>query len=294
MTWLGNLLRPYLTPVGNHATAGGDDHLSDREWDGGRLTWARWAPAHPGRVGRAIRPWAVVVHATAMHADTFDALVRGWQARPGAGNAAHFIVGRTAAQGTVQVVDVGRNGNHAGGKAHGWFTLGEGKVTVTHGDKTERLPNLIHPNVASIGIEVHNAGEVRRINGEWRCGDYAPGGWKPSGAPLHPDDVEATNATRGWHRPTEWQLAELGRLLEALKLCPAMSLMSSFIGQRWGVQPNGTPPPWAPSLTAYVDGDDAPTEDARILPIVGHCTLDPRDRSDPGLPISRWLAERYS
>lgn len=60
------------------------------QWERGWWLQARQMPAHRGRIGAAIIPKAVVVHTTDMAPGTFGALVRGWQKRPGAGNAAHF------------------------------------------------------------------------------------------------------------------------------------------------------------------------------------------------------------
>jgi len=249
--------------VGDWNTSGEPDDEEPSEWDGGRLTWARWVPCHSGRVGRAIRPWAVVVHTTDMAPGSFDALVKAWASRPGAGNAAHFLVGRTETDGTVQMIDCARNGNHAGGKpAHGWFTAGGQRI---------------HPNSVSIGIEVHNAGEVRLIAGQWRTGEY-DNGWHPHGAPLDPADVivDDRNKSRGLHRPTEWQLEELARLLEALGHCPVIAPYP----EGWGIAANGAPQSWAPQT--MISG----------LPVVGHVTLDPARKGDPHKAISRWLASR--
>ena len=261
IAWLSAALRS-LRHVGDQPTAG-DHEDALPEWDGGRLSWARWIAAHPGRVGRAIRPWAAVLHTTDMRPETFGALCRSWASKPGAGNAAHFLIGRTAAEGTVQFVDVGRNANHAGGLVHGWFTAGG-----------ERY----HPNAVSVGIEVHNAGEVRLVAGQWRMGYYQHG-WHPHGAPLDPADVvvdERRRKDRGCHRPTDWQLAEVARLLAALAEGPMVTAPDG-----WGVVGTAPVKPWALRNDRYP------------YALVGHHTLDAAGRSDPHAYLSWWAAERF-
>ena len=46
----------------------------------------------------------------------------------------------------------------------------------------------------------------------------------------------------------------------------------------WGVTPNGAPPSWVPRV--LIGG----------VPVVGHVTLDPARKSDPGIPLARALA----
>jgi hypothetical protein len=261
--WLSAALRSLA--VGDWDTEGGDDP-EPAVWDGGRYLGAQWRPAHPGRVGPAIRPIGSVVHETQMHPDSFGALVRAWERSAGRGACAHFLIGRDERQGHVQMVDAARNGNHAGGRpAHGWLLLNGRRV---------------HPNSVLLGIEVHTAGPVRRVAGQWRAGEYRDGQWTPHGAPLDPGEIEVDpkHPDRGWHRPTEYQLRELELLLRSFETCPVMRPYPSG----WGVQPNGTPPAWAPR------GEIA----ERV--VVGHTTLDPNRKSDPGPVISRWLAERFA
>lgn len=260
--WLSAAVRQWLS-VGDWDTAG-DDDPDPSEWDGGRLTWARWMPAHPGRIGGAIRAIGSVVHETQMHPDQWPALLRAWQRSAGRGACAHFLIGRSELDGVVQMVDVARNGNHAGGRPqHGWLLIGGKRV---------------HPNAALVGIEVHTAGPVRLVRDHWRAGEYGKDGWKPHGAPLPAADVEvdARYPARGWHRPTAYQLQELARLLQALDGCPVMHPYP----ERWSVAANGPTPPWAPRGTTA----------GRI--VVGHVTLDPARKSDPGPILSAWLAQR--
>lgn len=245
-------------PVGDFNTAGGDEpDTREPDWSGGRYLGARWAPIHPGRMGGPIKPWAVVVHTTDMHPSTFGALVKAWQRDAGRGAGAHFLLGRTPAEGLVQMVDCDRNGNHAGGNpAHGWFMVNGQKV---------------HPNRMTIGIEVHTAGSVKQdASGAWRTWDDG----KPFGAPLDPADVvpDPKRKGRGWHTANEYQLGELKTLLTALAVCPVMAKAPKYT-----IKPNGEVPDWAPNVRWGT------------MPVVGHVTLDPNRKSDPGPVMSEWL-----
>jgi hypothetical protein len=252
------------------STGGGD--LEDDAaplWEGGWLRAARRLDAHPGRVGGRCRPTWVVVHTTDMHPGTWPGLLRRLQQQPGAGNGAHFWLGRAADQGLVQTVDVTRNANHAGGATHGWFTAGAGRL---------------HPNAYAIGIEVHCAGAVIQRGGQWyaidRSKDVDGDGRRdvaPTGAPLADDDVELDprRPGRGWHKPSAWQLEQLGALLAAVAACPVRAPAPVT----WSVKPNGSPQSWAPAVT--IGG----------VPVVGHVTLDPADKLDPWPPVARALRE---
>ena len=103
-------------------------------WVDGWYAKARRIKTHPGRIGGAIRPFAIVQHTTDMLEAEWDALIAALEREPGAGNAFTFGIGRTPEQGLIQVCSVFSNANHAGGPTHGNF-VANGK--------------LVHPNLAS-------------------------------------------------------------------------------------------------------------------------------------------------
>ncbi len=245
-----------------------DEHPT---WDGGWWRGAVRKPAHHGRVGGRCRPWALVVHTTDMHPDTWSGMIRRVQSQPGRGSGAHFWLGRDASQGLVQAVPVDRNANHAGGSSHGWM-LADGRRQ--------------HPNDVTVGIEVHCAGAVIRGPGSrWYAidrsddvdGDGRPDA-RPTGAPLPDADVEPdpSRPGHGWHRPSEWQFAQLALLLDAFAACP----LRVDRPPAWSVEPIGSAQPWAPSV--LIGG----------VPVVGHVTITPSRKGDPWPPLSRWLQGR--
>lgn len=204
---------------------------------------AKRVDAHPGRVGGAITSWTTVVHTTDMLPKEHAALVAAWQTRPGDGACAHFLIDRDGA--VMQFIPIGMNGNHAGGPTHGWFVVG--------GEK------WVHPNTVAVGIELHCAGGVHRIAGQWRLVEVG----KAHGEPLPDADVivDPHHADRGWHKVTEPQYAALQALLADLDAAqvavPANTTTSS---------PHEAPAPWAKIKSPRV---------------VGHHTLDAYARSDP-------------
>lgn len=222
--------------------------------------WSWWPravrkPAHHGRVGPAIKPWVIVLHTTDMLPRTFDAIVKSWTTTAGAGQCAHFLIGRTPTEGVIQFVPIDRNSNHAGGTTHGWFLV-DGK--------------RVHPNTVSVGIEIHNAGQLRLIDGKWRSWDYDHK--QPQGDPFDPADVEvdAYRPTRGWHKLTQYQHDTLTALLADLESVLAPTPANVTIESN-GLQIN----PWA-TVTSFR--------------IVGHVTLDPDRKTDPGPEVMREFA----
>jgi N-acetyl-anhydromuramyl-L-alanine amidase AmpD len=236
---------------------------------GGKYDAARQVPAHAGRVGGAIVPSAVVVHTTDCMPGSMPAIVKSWATTAGNGACAHFIIGRNPADGVVQLVSTTRNGNHAGGAPkHGWF----------RGPNWPATP-MIHPNTVAIGIELDCAGYLGRpvasvVGQHWR----------------HPDthrevgvaDVDVDATGKGWHRVTAYQYDELGKLIDAL--IPTLNLQATL--ERTNglmVSPNGdyasNGVPWADTWGSNV--------------VVGHATLDPTQKTDPGPFVMAWIQKRY-
>jgi hypothetical protein len=244
-----------------HDTSGPPPEPSPSAWtaDGWHRD-ARRADAHPGRLGPAITPWGVVVHETQMHPDTFEALVRRTQRVAGAGNCYHFLVGRSAEDGVVQVASVGRNANHAGGKPHGWIAQTQGQSLRKH-----------HPNSVTVGIELHCAGPLSLVRGEWRTMEAE----RPHGAPIPDADVDVRGSS-AIHLPTRYQLDRLDTLLRDLI---------------WGGladRPPGT-------LSAVPSGEPRghlPQLARRAVPVWAHRELSPDRKTDPSTITLEYLTKK--
>lgn len=225
-------------------------------WERGWWLHAKQKPAHPKRIGGPISAFAVVAHTTDMLEDEFEALIDATTGKPGAGNAYHFLIGRSPDQGVVQVAPIDRNANHAGGPSNGVFVDPRGKQ--------------YHPNLVSIGIEIHCAGGVRKVEGKWRLVEAG----KAHGRPIPDDDVipDPNRPGRGWHRVTDYQYGRLTALLNDLEevLAPMpRGLVTRSVSQ--------TPDEWALPKTGR---------------LVGHCSLDFGRRSDPHPPTMEWIRSR--
>jgi len=254
---------PPVTPLdGLAANAGTAGPLGAAvgQWADGWWSGALKVPAHASRVGGVITPQTVVVHTTDMLPNDWVALEAAWARKPGQ-CAAHFNIGRSPLQGVVQHVSVTRNANHAGGATrngkpmHGWW--------VTEGGK------FIHPNTIAIGIELHCAGMLK---------------WKPGAVgrvalyndsdshrmvEFTGDDLYVDDLNRPWHVITQYQLDRLGELLHALK-----AVLKSLA--------EGTKPQ---ADAAYIK-DRSYWDTSAALPtrdtLVGHWSLDPVNKTDPG------------
>lgn len=244
--------------AGPESTPGVVDIVSPphSRWVAGWWSDAQKRPAHPGRIGGPISAFASVVHTTDMLEDEFDALLDATAKRKGAGNAYHFLIGRSAAQGVVQVCPIDRNANHAGGPSRGSFVTPKGKT--------------YHPNLVAVGIEIHCAGGVRKVEDRWRLVESG----KAHGQPIPDDDVipDPNRPGRGWHRVTDYQYGRLSALLKDLDaIMPPMpfGLVARSTSQ--------TPEQWALP------------RDGRV---VGHCSLDYARRADPWPPTMEWLRNR--
>lgn len=240
-------------PPDDPAAAAAEPHPPAPRWADGWWASAQGAPAHAGRIGGPIRPWAVVVHTTDMLPDEWDALATAWASRAGDGACAHFVIGRDAKCGVLQLAPITRNANHAGGSGHGVF----------------RVPGIgdMHPNLVAVGIELHCAGGVRRMSDAWRLVEDG----KAHGPPLPDGEVtpDPQRPGRGWHRVTDYQREQLGALLADLETVlapvPAGAVKVAF---------GETPPGYA------------------VLPgarIATHAELDPAHRADPWPELAAWL-----
>lgn len=220
----------------------------------GKYLGARYVEMHKGRIGGAINARAIVVHSTDMAPSSFEALIKSWTTQPGKGNGAHFLIGRDERQGVVQFCSIARNANHAGGPSAGAFVDGQRRY---------------HPNRYSVGIEVHNAGLLRKIDGQWRQAERVDGKLVAVGPAYSQSEVEIDSETRAYHLPTAWQIAELRKLIAALDATLAPAPENLIAGQSVGrVQP------WAHCA------------DARV---VFHASLDPTRKGDPWPVIARMV-----
>lgn len=226
-------------------------------WENGWWVHAQQRPAHPGRVGGPISAFAIVDHTTDMLEDELDALITAVTTRRGFGNAFHFTIGRTPEQGVIQCVPIDRNANHAGGQEHGIFVDARGR--------------RYHPNSVAIGIELHSAGGVRLLNGQWRLVEDG----KAHGKPIPPEQVipDPKRPGRGWHRVTDYQYERLAALHHDLELVLA-PIPSGLVAKSL----HEVAPPWA----QMKPGSRA----------VGHVSLDAKNRSDPHPPTMDWLRNR--
>lgn len=222
---------------------------------------ARRFDIHSGRIGGAISPWSTVVHTTDMVAGTMVGLLKRWRAAAGVGSGAHFLIGRAPfgmddavpSGGLVQLTPINRNANHAGGPTHGWFKTAVGR--------------LIHPNSVTIGIEVDNAGRLVKKGGLWVH--------KDSGKVFLPSDVHVDARGRGYEKLTAYQRGALELLLDTLHT----TMLFPPVGVE--VVPNGT-----------YKANGVPEAELPGVREVGHWTLDPTRKTDPGSEVTEWLRAR--
>lgn len=211
-------------------------------------------PAHPGRVGGPITPRAVVVHTT----DTvggYAGMVKRITTQRGDGGGCHFMIDRDGH--CTQFVPITRNGNHAGGKTHGWWRTGGRDV---------------HPNLWAVGIELVGAGALKRA----ADGSHYH---KDSGRTIPLAEIHFDQKGRAWQKITQPQLDRLRQLTDALrgviKEMPADAV----------VKPNGE---YVANGVHYFARCTQPDPW-----LVGHVTLDPNNKTDPGPQVMAWLMENY-
>lgn len=214
--------------------------------------------AHHGRIGGACNPLAVVVHTTDTMPGGFKAIVKSWSTTVGAGNGAHYLIGRNPTDGIVQFVPHTSNSNHAGGKTHGNWLI-------------NKMP--VHPNTISIGIEIDAGGKLyKNIIGNWI---------HPDTRKIVPDtDVYIDKWGHGWHRVTQYQLDQLDKLLNWL--CDNVLGSLYHVDINHSIVPNGT----------YKDNHVSPwAESNKYKWLVGHVTLDPFNKTDPGPQVMEILSK---
>ena len=252
--------------------------------------------AHPQRIGGLIDPFSTVVHTTDMVPESWNGLLNRWTTEPGEPgrrNCAHFAIGRDASAGVVQFAPITRDAHHTGG---GRFVAG----TASWGS-----------NSVSVGIEVHCAGDIQQVNGQWRHMELVPYGdpvpavdvdvpdpqypnvgeyngvraeyidteWRlmrhePRGNPIPATDVvlDSAHPGRGWHTVTDYQYQQLGTLLDCLETV-LLPLPLGCVAQPTQGQ--------VPHYGLFPTGR-----------VVGHVSLTPRRRGDPWPPTCNWLRAR--
>jgi hypothetical protein len=243
-----------ITSIEAYVLDTGPEQPAAGSFSNGWWSLAQQVPAFPGRIGGAITPFAVVVHTTDMTPESWHALIQSWTTQLGPGDAAHFLIGRDAAAGLIQLAPITNNANHAGGPGHGNFVAG-----------TQQW----HPNSVSVGIEIHCAGAVRQVNGDWRLVEDGVA----QGNPIPDDDVipDPQRPGRGWHKVTDYQYEQLGALLDGLETVldalPAGCIAQSIEQPpAYGIFPTGRR--------------------------VGHVSLDAANRGDPWPPTCDWIRAR--
>lgn len=235
------------------------DNATDSAATTGTFTNGWWSlatrhDAFAGRVGAAISPFAVVVHTTDMVPESWDGLLRSWTTQTGPGDCAHFLVGRDATAGIVQLVPITNNGNHAGGTGHGSFVAGQ---------------QTWHPNLVSVGIELHCAGILREVNGGWRLVEDGT----PQGNAIPESDVivDPNRSGVAYHKVTDYQYEQLGLLLDGLEAA------LGALPQGCVAQSIEQPPAYGRFPTGRM---------------VGHVSLDAAQRGDPWSATCDWMRSR--
>jgi hypothetical protein len=229
--------------------------------DNGFVDYATIIKANEGRIGSIIYPKAIVVHTTDTKPGGFKAITKSWSEKPGQGNAAHFMIGRDESDGLVQFISINRNANHAGGQTHGWF------------QNKSNLKDVYHPNLISIGIEIDNAGYLVTRPNNVSGNRYFH---MDTNTEIKRTDVFVDDYDKAWHKLTQYQFDMLHKLLDTLS-----SVVNKF-DSSIQVVPNGT-----------YEGNQAVWAKQFNPWLVGHATLDPRNKTDPGTEVMLKLKEWY-
>lgn len=240
---------------------------------GGWYDGARRVDAHPGRVGCTIDPEVIVVHTTDCMPGSMPAIIRSWSSVAGNGACAHFIIGRNATDGVVQLIPTTRNANHAGGfPKHGWFS-----IPPNEAQRTGQI--LLHPNTIAIGIEIDCAGYLGQPHAIPGAGMrwFHPDTWREvAAADVDVDQCGRDQCGRGWHKVTPYQYEALGTLIDELRHSMRLPRAGLTVAPNGGYQENGVT--WAATTQSTV---------------VGHATLDPTNKTDPGPFVMDWIRARY-
>ena len=260
-----------IATAGERGTSGPEEHPLEQQlaaassaadlapspdWIDGWYRGAIRKPAHPVRVGGAIHAVMLGVHTTDMVPEDWPALVHGWQGRAGDGSCCHFGIGRTEQDGLLQFVPITRNANHMGGPLHGVIDTA--------------AATGLHPNTLVVGVELHCAGGLHLVRGQWR---FVEGG-AAHGAPIPASDVipDPDRPGRGWHVVTDYQRATLRELRAALE-SQLEPLPAGARARSRGERP--------PAFAVMPAGSR----------LVTHVELDPTNRADPWRPTCEWLAK---
>lgn len=263
------------TAGGDTFDARGSDKGTTQDFVNGWWKHARTFEIHKGRIGAGIVPDSTVVHTTDMAPGTMAALLKRWRDAIGEGAGAHFLIGKTPAGndaaiptgGVVQLASIMRNGNHAGGSivvngvrkaSHGWYKGPSGK--------------LYHPNNRAVGIELDNAGRLARAGSGGRGDAWVH---KDSGKIFAPANVFVDDHGRGYERVTDYQFTALETLLDALDAVMPQPSPGTTIVPNGGYKENGVPEASLPWVRE-----------------VGHWTLDPYRKTDPGPQVDAFLEAR--
>ena len=209
------------------------------------------------RIGGFLAPKAVVFHQTDTAPGGYDAMVRSWTTELGRNASVHFLVGRGPEDGVTQFIPITRCAYHAGEAGHGWIKTPSG--------------GLMHPNTTMIGIEVDNAGLLTGSPGHWVHPD--------SGHKIADADVYTDDRNRGWHKMTDYQKVTMTKLIKDLGQAGVQ------LPEGCTVQIDQTHGNWKANGVAWAELTPIPGY------VVGHVTLDPYNKNDPGPAGIEWIKE---
>lgn len=216
-------------------------------------------PAWPGRVGGTIDPYITVVHTTDTYPGGMAAILRSWATTTGKGNAANFLLGRGPNTAEAKDYPTGGLAQMIPITRNGNHAGGGGTFVV--GGKP------VHPNTVSVGIEIDCAGRLGKPrNGKF----FYPGSLRT----IPDEDVFVDAKGVGWHKVTEYQYGILDTLLRDLQASYRTPPGVISILPKGTYKDNGVP--WG-EMTGQ---------------IVGHVSLNPTDKTDPGPQTVAWLSAR--